>query len=526
MRSINKIIRRLPPVFWFLLVLSIIIIIWEFIPPPPPSPLKISENAVSDGINDDDILIHKTPYFNNDEECLVNWDYKEEEEYKTFIEKCPKDIESKIYLNNEKARQKANNSDSYITTKIAIVVPISRQKIGNNLDSFVKVNGWRVFDSIELLQGIELAQREINERLEGIRLGEKRVLLEITIVDDSYEDNISEEERAEKTANYLVEDEEDIIAVVGHFSSDSIQAAADIYQKHKLVAISPTSTAVRKNNNWWQSLLDKSELDDSEKLQLNSYIFRTSPNDEIAIARLIGVIKGEEENNEITKKVMILYEPDSFYSSLYEQLFVKQVEEEIDNSNILDESRCEFYEVFGSKQIEDCIEAIEENKPDFFLLVPSSDNALETANEVLEGAKDIEPKPQLLGSDSMFDPDILSEKAEGMIVVVPTETEANFQGIQLNWRGAMTYDAVFALAKGIENSGCNVDSNSNLSQCLRQNMRKVLLRRDFEANGVLGINTVYFKNGDRVVDESLASELEVPLIVKKDEKGEYRFERY
>lgn len=525
MRNINNTIRSLPPVFWFLLVLSIIIVVWKFRPPPSSPPIKISENAVSNGIDDDDILIHKTPYF-NDEECVLNWDDKEEKNYEAFLEKCPKDIESKIYLNNDKARQKANNSDSFIITNIAIVVPISRKKIGNNLDRFVKVNGLRVFDSIELLQGIELAQREINETLEGIRLGEKRVLLEITIVDDSYEDNISEKERAERVANYLVEDVEDIIAVVGHFSSDSIQAAADIYQEHKLVAISPTSTAVRKNNNWWQSLLDNSELDDSEKLQLNSYIFRTSPNDEIAIARLIGVIKGEEENNEMTKKVMILYEPNSFYSSLYRQLFVKQVEEEIDNSNIIDDNRCEFYEVFGSRQIEDCIEAIEEKKPDFFLLAPSSANALETANEVLEGAKNLESKPQLLGSDSMFDPDILSEKAEGMIVVVPTETELNFKGIQLNWRGAMTYDAAFVLAEGIENSGCNVDSNSNLSRCLRQNMRKVLSRKDFEANGVLGINTVYFTNGDRVVDESLASELEVPLIVKKNEKGEYRFERY
>ena len=507
------IIKRLPPVFWFLLVLLTAISIWRF--RGRATPPTISEYAVSNG---DYILIHQQPYFNNDRECIANWDYKEEKNFDNFIEKCPKDIESKIYTNNRKAKDKVAESNNYTIAKIAIVVPISRKKVNNNAIDSAKVNGIRVFDSIELLKGIELVQRKINS--EGIRLGEKKLFLEITIVDDSYNDEIGEDDRAKSAANYLVEDK-DIVAVVGHFSSDSIQAAADIYQEHKLVAISPTSTAARKNNSRWKSFLDN-----LEKLNLNSYIFRTSPNDEIAIARLIGLIKNEDNNNSAPKKVMILYEPDSFYSSLYRQLFVKQVEEEIDNTKIFDDSRCKFYEPDGSKKIRDCIEAIEENKPDFFLLVPSSANALENASEVLEVAKDIEPKPQLLGSDSMFDPDILSEKAEGMIVVVPIETELNFQGIQLNWRGAMTYDAVFALAKGIENSGCNVDSNSNLSQCFRRKMKEVLSRGDFEANGVLGIETVYFQNGDRIVDESLASELEVPLIVKKDEKGEYRFERY
>ena len=522
MKYINTIIRR--PVFLFVLVLLTAIIINEII---NDEPIKLIDlEAVSNG---DKILIHQQPYFNNDEGCIANWNYKEKKEFEafiTFLEKCPKDIESKIYVNNEIARQKVNESNDNAIAKIAIVVPISRQRIDDNVDN----NGMRVFDSVEILIGIELAQKEINSK--GIQIGEKKVFLEITIVDDSEGNEKNEEKKAKLAANYLVRDK-DIVAVVGHFSSDSIQAAADIYEKHKLVAISSTSTAVRRSNNKWKSLYNKWKFlldqDNLEKdsLKLNSYIFRTSPNDEIAVSLLIKVI---ENKDNALKKAMILYEEDDVYSLLYKQLFTKRFSESISNNKIINDNSCKFFDATAKSDgitVMKCIRAIEKEKPDFLLFIPSSANALNTASSVLNGIKNLEPKPQLLGSDSMFDPDFLSEKAEGMIVVVPTKTE-KFKGIQLNWRSAMTYDAANALAEGIENSRCNASSNSNFNQCLRRKMRKILSRKDFKASGALDNEkkTVYFENGDRVVDESLELELEVPLIVQKNEKGEYSFRTY
>ena len=487
---------------------------------------KIEKEAYSVGRN---ILIHPTPWLNTEDnnsnerkyQCRNNWKFKENLDFETFIQKCPDDVEARIYLNNEIARTKANSSPDYITAQIAIVVPISGKKLEIS-DPKVKVNGKRVFDSIEILKGIEIAQREINVEKEGIPLGSKKVFLEVVIVDDSYIDDIKEEEKAQRVANYLGEDK-NIIAVIGHFSSDSIQAAAGIYRKHKLVAFSPTSTAIRKNNNRFFSILD-----DSDKLKLNPYIFRTSPNDAIAIDRLINAIKYKNNtNNDSIKSAIILYEPDNNFSRLYKQGFQKQFLKSIEDAEVFEEpdsTHCQFYSnIRGDNRFHNCVNFIKEKKPDALLIVTSTNLVLEIATTILNEIKDFKHKPQLLGADNMFKERFLSETAEGMIVAVPLQSQ-KFKGVHLSWRGAMTYDAAKSITKAIENSKCENKINSGINNCLRKQIKNVLSDKNFQADGILGIETIFFENGDRQINDALKSELEAPLQIKKiGDSTEYQF---
>ncbi len=523
---------RIPPFMWVLFPLFLIYLFNTIFSNLDHYPIidntTIDKEAYSTG---DKILIHKIPYYENYENydkqhCIDNWELKEALDFQEFLEKCPEDVESRIYLNNKEAYSQANNSKDNIIAQIAIVVPISGKK-SQIYTSEEKVNGERVFYSFELLKGIEIAQHEINIS-EVIKLGAKRVFLEVLIVDDSYVDTIDVEEKAQRVANYLVENQ-DTVGVIGHFSSDSIQAAAGIYKKNKLVAFSPTSTAERrKNNNRFFSILNS-----SEKLKLNSYIFRTSPNDITAIDRLVTIIKRDKQANSI-KNVVILYEPENNFSRLYRKGFKEQFLNDIKNTEVFEDVdflSCQFYpKIEGDNQYSNCVNFIKSKKPDALLLVPSSEKAIEIIDDkVLHTIKDFEHKPQLLGADTMFNEKFLSERAEGMIVVAPLKTRMfkektrMFKEIQLSWRGAMTYDATKAIIKGIEDSKCDSNSSSNINDCLRKQIKSVLSNKDFKADGILGQKSVFFKNGDRQVSDALNSELAVPLQVKKNKDDKYTF---
>ena len=80
-------------------------------------------------------------------------------------------------------------------------------------------------------------------------------LLQVVIARDENNSDPDEEDTAPKVAKQLARNQipgdrtfsGQILGVVGHFTSDATLAADEVYRKEKLVAISPTSTAVRKS---------------------------------------------------------------------------------------------------------------------------------------------------------------------------------------------------------------------------------------------------------------------------------------
>lgn len=542
------------PLNIFLLVI-LLFIGYKFI---PDDGFKITDKQTYPHIKisfGEEILIQKKPWLSGDDKwkniCWENWNLKEQgtsednDALRDFVTQCSQDAEAGIYFNN----QKAKDSDKS-TVKIAVSVPISR------------TNG--VFDAVELLKGVELAQRKIN-RNGGINIGRKKALLEVGIIDEGWNSQVDDviedwenrnETEKEKVKSQLVASQlvdSDVVGVVGHFSSDALEAAAPIYQKHQLVAISPTSTARRKSNKRNKVLAYIPRWQQAEKsLALNNYIFRTAPNDIIAINKLItDYVKPQKIN-----KVIVVYDASSKFSRLYKQEFHRQFEDQknqdIEVMNLVsNQDNCAFEfdknDEIDINQVTDCVSKITTAKPDALLIVFSTANALQLKSTQLISGGDqkvnffklieekINPIPQFLGADSVYKEGFLSQTEVGMIVSVPMARERRYfssevtqenESIIVNWRTSMAYDATKAIAKSIENTNNKTCANlpSNKNQC-RQQIQKKLTFRNFIADGMMYRGSIKFdKNGDREVEKN--SHLAPLLEVKKDEPDSFLFAPY
>ncbi|WP_375470431.1 ABC transporter substrate-binding protein [uncultured Nostoc sp.] len=433
-------------------------------------------------------------------------DYKDAEEfYKGFREKCKSDPESLIYLNNSRAWQTKN------PIKIGISIPISSK------------NG--VYTSKEILTGAALVQNEWNA------VNENRKLL-VGIVDDGYKGEDSDCGRnliggkcktAAEAARKLIKQE--VLGVIGPLGSDVTEAASKDYENGKIVAISPTSTAVRTNI--------KGECSD-DIICLNSYIFRTASNDLIAIKKLIKTMPLE------IKKVSIIYESKRKYSRLYKKNFTEKFETEqapgaIVNSQANSENPCNFSRSRGFNA-EECLKFSKQKNADALLLIPGTTN-IENAdgiNKILEFNSLPQHRLKLLGADSMYNQSFITNKnqeyAQGMLVAVPWQRDENScekiskrlecralevfgnskqistkLPMQISWRIATTYDATQVLIKGLQQAseekctfkilGFNIFDYGG-ADCLRKELKNIL--QSIEVEGVLEDEKVKFdEQGDR-----------------------------
>ncbi|MDJ1182065.1 ABC transporter substrate-binding protein [Roseofilum casamattae] len=190
----------------------------------------------------------------------------------------PNDPEALIFFNNIKAEQTAQ---SYT---IAVSLPISSD-----------LNG-----SLEILRGVAHAQHDWN--LARDNSGQS---LKVAIADDDDNNPNNGTGIAEAIATEL-SNRNDILAIIGHYSSDTSLATANIYQDRQLVAISPVSTSVQ--------LTDYSP-----------YFFRTVPSDAKAAQSLAQY--GQLQLSQA--KVAVFYNSDSNYSQSLRQEFMNALGKEM-----------------------------------------------------------------------------------------------------------------------------------------------------------------------------------------------------
>jgi len=453
-------------------------------------------------------------------------------EFKTFVESnCENDPEARIYWSNVEAERVGN------PFRIAVSVPISRTNGGTS-------------DSQEILRGVALAQYQINHDQEGSVYNNRKLVVGIT--DDGYVGETADLERkAAQEAAMVLSENKDILAVIGHSSSDATEAAAEIYnmKEQELVAISPTSTAVRKKN---------SGDVDPDKVDLGVYVFRTASNDEIAVRELMKRVRESRFTS-----IGIVYDGDSKYVRSFKEAFKKLYQDSEGGkvvNDLLDKKECDISKELVPSQ--ECFKKITQTKlPDgtvaqALLLVPSGDTAsyLEPSsnkeNIIKLNSEQKSPLP-LLGSDTMYNEEFLRKQSKDMIVAVPwhrqnpqSDFEKNAkilfgytdsqtgkrEPFKINWETAMAYDATQALAKGLKeaamSSACawysvppwNKDAQSS---CLRKELKKALERNEFKAKGVLGDDSVSFENGDRVKVEGLG----ILVTVCEVAAGKYEFQK-
>ncbi|WP_341739254.1 bifunctional serine/threonine-protein kinase/ABC transporter substrate-binding protein [Microcoleus sp. CAWBG640] len=371
-----------------------------------------------------------------------------------------RDPETLIYINN--ALLKSINAEYYT---IAIVVPVRRNQDGSIFNANL---------AEELLRGIAQAQTEVNLSLvtpsnsnkdfPGQELLETKPLkgkgLRVIIADDA---NIKS--YAVKTANSLVA-QPDILAVIGHYTSDMTVETVDIYNRNKLVAISPGSTT--------EELTRKPR----------KFFFRTAPTTSIEAEALVNQLISVDQ-----KKVAVFYNPNSpFSASLWEE-FKKQFEAlggtTFRINNYYDLSKNNF-------NAPAAIQEVEKQGKIAILLIPDGQvtSSLENAIEMIKANND---RNWIVGPWTLYETRILelakklkSVKKLGISVFwhplisfdkkFPLNAEKLWGG-PVNTRSALTYDAAQTLIKALEIQ----------QQPSREGMQQTLASPNFQASGATGI---------------------------------------
>lgn len=359
------------------------------------------------------------------------------------LEQNRNDPETVIYQNNAEIGDRAAFS-------VAVSVPI-----GNNPNI-----------AQEILQGIAQAQTEVNHQ-GGIH----GKALKIQLADDKNDINIAQE-----IAHKLVEHKE-IIAVIGHNASDVSVVVAPIYQQGKLVMISSTSF--------------------SQKLtEVGSYIFRTTTNISYIAESLVSYIlknshtrnlaicvdKNAEDNRSFSQQIQTsVYKVDltQWQDTIY------KYEGEIIDIN------CDFSDdKFNPEQM---INLAVNKHINGLVLAPHVDRI----NKALDLAKANQGRLTLFASPTLYTSVTLQARKDvnGMILSVPwhylgipgnpfARKAEKLWGVNVNWRTALSYDSVIAIATALKKSNT------------REELQQTLKSPDFSAYGATG--TISFQpSGDR-----------------------------
>ncbi|MDZ8035683.1 caspase, EACC1-associated type [Nostoc sp. DedSLP04] len=365
----------------------------------------------------------------------------------------PTDPEALIYLNNAKARQQRER------LKIAVSVPIDTDP------DLAK----------EILRGVAQAQDEVNNNnsING-------KLLQVAIANDDEKSGTPR-----KIANALVGDPE-ILGVVGAASSNATLEAGKVY-KDKLVAISPTSTAVNISGS-------------------NSYIFRTVFSDELPAQKLANYMVKLQKKNAV-----VFYNSTNLYSISLKDKFVKAVQEKrgkVSLENQFDLNSDNFDAENAIKQV---------INQDAVLMLISDSETLEKADKVIQANNH---KLHIFGGDNVFSLKTLNswgKQAEGMVVAVPWDisnaSNLNFVNnsktlwkSKVNWRTATAYDATQAIIAGLRKNNT------------REGLQQELHKSDFSFDGATG-KIQFLPSGDRKYNPIFL----VQVKQKPDKKDEYEF---
>jgi branched-chain amino acid transport system substrate-binding protein len=327
------------------------------------------------------------------------------------LSKQHNDPEALIYLNN--ARIGKNKAYS-----IAVPVPISTEET----------------TAKEILRGVAQAQSEINQQ--G---GIKNIPLKVVIVNDN-----NDPQTAQQVAQELVKDK-DILGVIGHFSSGVTLATAPIYEQNKLVAISPSSTAINITN-------------------AGDYIFRTVPSDRFTSGALAKYLLDQLQ----LSQAAIIYNSQSAYSKSLQETFTTDV---LSNggSVVADVDLAE-----NNFNPAEALKTIQAQGAE--ALVFLNDSATVDQAYLLMQLNNRQ-LPQL-GGNSLYKPQTLQipgEKAQGLVLAVPwnalgspntefTAAARRLWGGDVNWRTAMAYDATQVLAAGLAENPSRSGIQTALSQ--------------------------------------------------------------
>jgi ABC-type branched-subunit amino acid transport system substrate-binding protein len=358
------------------------------------------------------------------------------------------DPETLIYLNN--ARLMEQNAYT-----IAVAAPLT-----NNRST-----------ALEILLGVAQAQDEINNQKNKINGRGLKVL----IADDA-----NDSTKAKEIAEELVS-KKDILAVVGHFSSDTTLAAVKVYQQHKLVMISPTSTSE-----------DLSRFGNAP----NHVFFRTVHSDRVTAKALANYLINVARQ----QKAGVFHNSQSNYSNSLQKQF--RISFSASGGQVIEE-KFDLSDSFFNPAA--AIERAQQQGATALVLLPNSQTSSNAFHNVLKVLKANQGRYSMVGGDSLYNPEILGmggkDAVNRLVVAIPWHSlsspnpkfskEANslWRREVSCWCTPFAYDATRALITALE--------KEKRQQPNRIGVQQTLADPAFQANGATG-KIRFSDSGDRL----------------------------
>jgi branched-chain amino acid transport system substrate-binding protein len=381
------------------------------------------------------------------------------------------DPETLIYKNNAEA---AKAKHQYI--QIAVSVPISQEKESDIAQ--------------EILRGVAQAQNEVNE-------SKKRIngkWLQVGIADDK-----NDPKRAQEVAEEAVKNP-NIIAMVGHNASRVSQKVADIYEKGKLVMITPTSYALNITYN-------------------SQFIYKIVPNVNILVEKLKKHYEQVFLNNGngLKNNLLICYDSDEEVSNIFKQLF-------LGITGVNYDEKCNLSD--AGVKAEKAVSEAPNFSTDSLLLAASA----KKIDSFISLIKVNQGKRQLFSNPTLHTEKTLKQAKEftkNMVLVTPWHPTAfpknpvveNFMNnakilwqVKVNWRTAGAYDATKVIIEGLK----KISQESNT-----QELRYKLQQQVKNTNKLCGATgAISFTSGERNEHPAFI------IKVVKDENSDtgYKFE--
>lgn len=337
--------------------------------------------------------------------------------FEKAVESAPNDPEPQIYLNNAKALHKG----SHFT--LAVVIPVD-----NNPN-----------DAKEVLRGVADAQTKFNN---GGGLNGQ--LLEIVIANDGNDRKIASE-----TVAHQVADNQAVLGVIGHNSSEASSDALHIYEKAGLAMVSPTSTS---------SLL-KSRV-----------FFRT-----VSSTKLVAKKLAEYTKNTLgLDKVVVFFEDatESVYSKTAKEDFAEEFK--VRGGSIVRTVSLTDRNLNAEAEIKHIVNQDQVRAVILLPGVPTNSVAISIARANAQLPK--EQRLQLLGGGVLYSINTLTQggsEIENLILAVPwfddgtslyaKEAAQRWKG-KINWRTAKAYDAAQALIKALSKNSTRETVLANLKK--------------------------------------------------------------
>ena len=402
--------------------------------PPPPTSINpkalLSETATPDNraliSQGEKVLLDATPKKQAGAAAFAqkNWD-QAIANYQQATNTNPNDPESKIYLNNAKAKKAGN------PLTMAVVVPITPS----------------ANEAKEVLRGVALAQDEFNQSPKA----SSRQLEVVIVNDDQTGKTLS---LAEDLINFP-----NVLGILGHGVDLATRQAMAHYEKAGLAVLSPISVNVTADTTG-QSILKTISLAPQDKELLETYLQQVSK-----------TLANYAAKASSPASVAVFYNSDSQYSQALKAQFIATLSQ--GQGKIVQE-----VDITASPSFDPATAIAQASQAGANIaFLALSKNQVDTAIALAKANAAQAGKPLILiGGDQLYNPTILikgDQAIAGMVLAVPWSWQPNdpfaIQAAQIwkgriSWRTATAYDATQALATAFSHNPTRTGVEKQLNQ--------------------------------------------------------------